>query len=380
MKNTIKYSFVNSGYWMTFCAVYGYANYYMLNKGFLSNQIGIVIAVGNLIAFFVQPTLATFADNTKKYKLNQIIIFLSLIILVLALLLLIQPNNNLMTAIIFALFITLLFALQPLINSISGRFETNNIEINFGIARSMGSLSYAIISYLLGYLITIFDNKVVIVSIIIVCLIMIISTLILKIPDSHIDNSGIRGSYFDFFKKYPRFIFIFFGVACLFYFHTFANVFMLQIVLSLGGTAKDLGFIIAIAAAVEIPTMFFFSKLLKRFTVTNLFTISALFFTIKSFALYLSPSITVIIFQQILQMFAFALYIPSAVIYTNITIDPEDTIKGQALLTTANTLGATSCSLISGYLLNVISVSNTTLIGAFISLVGTVLIVYSINR
>jgi PPP family 3-phenylpropionic acid transporter len=380
MKNTFKYAVVNSGYWMTFCAIYGYANYYMLSKGFLSNEIGIVIAVGNLMAFFIQPIIAAFADNSKKINLKQIIIILSSLILILAIILLIKPNNNMLTALMFAIFITLLFGLQPLINSICGRFEANGININFGIARSMGSLSYAFISYLLGYLITIYDTKIIIITVIIVTILMIISMLMIKIPKPKIQHSIQAGNYKEFFKKYPKFIFIFFGVACLFYFHTFANVFMLQIVLDLGGTAKNLGTIIAIAAAVEIPTMFFFSKLLKKFTVTNLLNISVIFFSIKAFALYLSPSISMVILQQVLQMFAFALYIPAGIIYVNLQVEPEDAIKGQALLTTANTLGATTCSLISGYLLTVTTVSTTTLFGAFVSLAGTVFIIYAIKK
>jgi PPP family 3-phenylpropionic acid transporter len=209
---------------------------------------------------------------------------------------------------------------------------------------------------------------------------MIVSSLIIKIPKPRTHNKNKTGNYKDFFIKYPKFIFIFFGVACLFYFHTFANLFMLQIVIDLGGTAKDLGTIIAIAAAVEIPTMFFFSKLLKKFTVSNLLNISVIFFTIKAFTLYLAPSISMVILQQLLQMFAFALYIPAAVIYVNLQVEPEDAVKGQALLTTANTLGATTCSLISGYLLTVTTVSNTTLVGAFVSLAGTIFIIYAIKK
>ena len=94
MKNTIRYSLVNSGYWMTFCAIYGYANYYMLNRGFLSNEIGMVVAAGNLLAFFIQPLLATFADRSRKYELSQIIIALSSAIVILSLVLMVNPDKQ----------------------------------------------------------------------------------------------------------------------------------------------------------------------------------------------------------------------------------------------------------------------------------------------
>ena len=43
--------------------------------------------------------------------------------------------------------------IQPLFNSIAFSFEKYGIEINFGLARGLGSAAYALVSLAVGYIV-----------------------------------------------------------------------------------------------------------------------------------------------------------------------------------------------------------------------------------
>lgn len=167
------------------------------------------------------------------------------------------------------------------------------------------------------------------------------------------------------------------GVALLFAFHNIINNYLYQIMQPLGGTAADMGTSLSIAAACELPTMFLFSWLLKHFKCKSLIRTAALFFTLKAVLILTAGQIWMINLAQVLQMFAFALHTAASVYYTNQIIPKKDQVKGQALMTTANTVGGVLGSLLGGQLLNYLSVSSMLLIGTVISAAGTIIVFLS---
>ena len=54
---------------------------------------------------------------------------------------------------------TLMLTMQPFINSLTFAFEKNGIHINFGLARGIGSVAYAVMSLILGNIVAIFSPE-----------------------------------------------------------------------------------------------------------------------------------------------------------------------------------------------------------------------------
>lgn len=379
MQTTVKYSFINASYWMMFCAIYGFSNFYMLEYGLISSEIGVILAIGNISAFFLQPIIAAFADSTNRFSLNQLILGVLLIFMIVITILGFLTDQKYVIGSMFSVLVALLFILQPLINSISGNFESHNIPINFGVARSMGSLFYALASYVIGIMITHFEPKVILVSATVFVALLFFSTLVLKIPPAkkeHESASDLVG----FFRIYPHFIGIIIGVACAFFFHTVSNVYLFQILKQYGGDSSDLGLTLSLAAVFEVPTMFLFSKLAKKVPVSTLFKISAFFFVIKAIVLLNANSVFLVQAQQILQAFAFALFIPASVEYINKAVAPKDRVKGQALLTTANTLGATASTLIGGAIISTKDVHYMLFISTIVVSIGFFVTLLSVKK
>lgn len=211
--------------------------------------------------------------------------------------------------------------------------------------------------------------------------IFVFSTFILKIPAAKKENEHESASdILGFFKEYPHFIGIMLGIACAFFFHTISNVYLFQILENYGGDSTDLGVSLALAAVFEVPTMFLFSKIVKRVNVSLLFKISGFFFMVKAVVLLNANSVFLIQSQQIFQAFAFALFTPASVEYVNRTIKPKDRVKGQALLTTANTLGATISNLVGGTILSTKGVHSMLFIGTIVVSFGFIIFLVSIKK
>lgn len=382
----IRYSMIHGLYWMTYCAMIGYASVFLLNKGFNNSLIGVILAASNIIATVAQPAFAAYADSKNKISLKNLI---SLIIIVIiagsfSVNFFKSPSITLIAVIIMVF--TLTMSLQPLINSLSFEFESYGYEVNFGLARGIGSVSYAIISLLLGYVVEKYNPEVLPVFYVLLTIGLIILIYTFSLPretnstmahERHCVRIGSDISIIGFCKKYKKFMIFLLGIICIFLDHTIINNFFIQVMTNVGGTSKDMGNAIFLAAVLELPTMSLFTKMKDKINCRKLIMISGAAFTVKHIITYFSTSVVMIYLAQIIQIAGYALFIPASVYYVSRLIDKSDMVKGQALVTGAITISGVFASLLGGILIDTLGVSPMLLIGAIVSIFGTILIFFT---
>ncbi|WP_426348335.1 MFS transporter [Alloiococcus sp. CFN-8] len=384
---TVKYSLVQGSYWAAFCSVIGYASPFLLSRDFTASNIGVLMAWGNVLSVILQPLVASMADRSRRVRLNALSAIIASIGLFSAALLYIIPNSFYITAGLFAVILTITSMMMPMVNSLSVKLTNRGYNVNYGIARGVGSLAYAGVSYLLGYLIKFYGENIIIVVVLILYMILVLILLWFKAPKEELlrENSSTeqdaapleKDSLLTFIKRYKRFFFMNIGIICLFTFHNIINTYLLQIMVNVGGDSRDMGVSIAIAALLELPTMFLFSIIVKRVEANKLLKIAAIFFTIKAIAFYLSSSVLGIHISQLFQSVSFALYIPASVHYTNILMSNSDKIKGQAMISAAMTAAGVTGNLLGGYLLDASGAEAMLLVGLIFSIVGMVIFLLS---
>lgn len=399
---TIKFALLQGSYWMSFCAVYNFATVYLLSKSFSSKEVGVMLAAINIFAAVLQPLVANFADQTQRISLKNLVAVIVLIILFITFILPAASNIFLATGILFFLICTLMVTIQPLINSLGMEYIGKGIPVDFGIARSMGSLSYAVTSFVLGNLIEKNGTGILPYSYIFIFALILIFTYTYKLPKSiskplpnqektlsayaesievveMITDSGASG-FSAYFKKYKRFVYYLIGLVFLFTCFNLINIYMIKIIENVGGNKADLGTAIALAAILELPVMFFFTKLLKRFNNTTLLKISVVVLSLKAIATLLAKSIGMIYFAQAFQLLSYAIFIPASIHYVGQVMDMKDRIKGQAFTSVTMTLGGVTGSLLGGWLLSATSIYNMLLLGTLLSLIGSVIAYFSIEN
>lgn len=393
---TIKYSGLQGGFWMSFCICFSYASIYLLSRGYSNSQIGLVIAVAGVISSVLQPLVAGLADGEGRYTLRGLIMFLSVIMLLSAIILLLPQLHFLWIAVLYIVLLAVLQILTPLVNAIGMDWINKGIPVNFGLARGVGSVSYALISFVAGIVIERHSASVVPLFIILCYCIVFIAAYIFRLPDrtgageyAGQADSGAQTAQaapddgaqeLSFFRTYRRFFVLLAGISFVFVSHNMLNNYMFQVMSYHHGGSSETGIASGIAAALELPTMIAFSYLIKKASSGTLLKVSCIFFALKAFLTFTAVDIAGVYLAQIAQIGGFALSVPASVYYTNSLIRPKDRAKGQSFMTVTNTVGSIFGSTLGGLILDVSGVPAMLIAATLAAVLGTLLAFVSTEK
>ena len=412
----IEYSCIHGTYWMFYGVVSSFASVFLLAKGFSNWNIGVTLAVANVLAVVLQPIIADIADRAKKLSVIGISEILTVMMMVVTVGMFAFSNSMIALAIVFILLIAWHTVLQPLFNSLTFTLEEAGVHINFGIARSMGSLAYAALVAVLG---TIVENHG-IMSLPItgeIILVMLLASLILtkKAYDKGKDmqkadgrkaenlqsaeaagNSGAEKvlseekaadlceeesiNLIQFIKRNKFFFLVNVGVIGLYFSNSVLNNYMMQIVEAVGGNSEDMGRIFSVMAFCEIPTMVCFDLLRKKFSCQFMLKVASVGFTVKIALCWLADSVTMIFLAQFVQLVSFALFLPAMVHFIDEIMSKGEAVKGQALFTTMITVTTVIASLVGGAILDMSGAKTLTFIATIATAVGAAMIIATVDK
>ena len=376
----IEYFSLQSLFWMTYCMVVGFSVTYLLSCGYTNSEAGYILASANICALILQPFFADLADRSKKINAMTIFLVSIEIIFVCSIGLFFISVRSLMLTLIYVVMITLANAVIAFLTSIQFLMDTSKSKINFGLCRAGGSLCFAILSALMGIMIERIGMKSIPLALFIITLLIIGLCIFIT---RHSINGNIKAvltlekkrssSLFVFFKENLRFMILSIAMLFIYYAHAFITNFTISIVRNVGGDNREMGYLIAFMALMELPGMIGFKEISRRFKVSSLLLFSMIMFSIKAIIVWLSPSLMTLTFGFALQVVSFALYIPASVQYANIIIDEKDTVKAQMMFNLMQTGGAVFSSIIGGWLIDFSGISHALLVGAILSCIGTMI-------
>ena len=377
---TLQSSFIQGFFWANFCAIFVYAAKYMLDSGLTNSIIGVVIACGSALSAVMQPIVGAWADRSRRMIIRRLINGTAgFMILLCCVLLLPETGSAITVAVTYALLIAALQIITPLTYSLSMFFSERGVRINFGVSRAAGSLTYAGASALLGILVEKYSTAAVPCSIIVLCVLLILSVSTFRFKGIDECNStdaarSSRRSIFEFFKNHRRFTIVLFGNILLFISYNIISNYSYQIFSYHGYGSSEMGIAISFAAVMELPTLFLLSKINRKFASGALLKFSAVFIFIKIFLLFLAKDLTMILVAMGTQIFGYALFAGISVYYVTHSVEQENLSLGQSLMTMTITVGAVLGSLLGGRLLDAASVP--VLLGAAsgFALLGAVII------
>lgn len=370
-------------YWMAFCAISGFATVFLISKNISSSQIGIIIAIGSILSVVMQFFTADIIKLMPGMTVRKFMTCLFLIGGLTSLGVLIFNQNNVVLACLYCLLFIILYTTQPLVTTLIYEYANQGLEIVFASTRGVGSLVYALTSFVLGLwlerssslsLPTLFSFA-----------LFVLTILLVSMPEVSTANSVDitkelhATSLLDFPRKYPGFLFFVSALVLIFGFHTLTNVYLPQMVQAVGGGNKQIGFAIALAGLCELPTMLGFKKLEDKINVVMLLRIAVVFFVVKALIYVWASSFIGIQLSQLLQMFSFALITPAYAHYVNELMTPVDRIKGQTFVMAGVTLGNVLGSLAGGFILDVAPVKVMLQVGLGLTILGMTLALFSLK-
>ena len=379
---TFHYMIITGGFWMTFCVVTAYAAVFLHGAGYDDQELGIILALGNVGGALLSPVLGAWIDRNRKIRHAQVIYALLGIQMILLVLLRVNPQKNLLCAACYVLYLAFVMPVNALNLDLCVRLEHARAPLNFGLARSMGSFAFVILSTLLGILTEMLDYTMLPFAGMAVVLLQTAGNRLIdrdlraaeqSIPESESLVHERASSLMTFIGENRAFCLMLFGTIIIFIAHNTDGNFLINLVENLGGGPAIMGYLAAFTAIVEVPVMMFSDRLPKKWSRVQYIRLAFVFFVLKTLAYALAPSIPLLFASRILQAPSYALYTVLIVGYADEVVARKDSAKAQSLAFSMTTIGSVLASLIGGSMFKTEGVRPTMLTATVFALVGAVI-------
>ena len=386
-KVTFHYMIITGGFWMAFCVVTAYAAVYLQGIGCSNTELGLILALGNVGGALLGPALGARIDRNRNLRHASVINVLLAVQVVLLVLLRVHPAHDLLTAVCYVLYMTAMMPVNAVNLDLCVRLERAKAPLNFGLARSMGSFSFVILSTLLGIITARWGFLTLPLAGLAVVLIQFAGNRLIDRdlrnaeavmpPEENIIEER-SSSLPEFIRENRMFCLMLFGTIIIFIAHNMDGNFLINEIRNLGGDTAIMGYVAAFTAITEVPVMIFASKLPKKWETVQYIRLAFVFFVIKILAYALAPSIPWFFAARVLQAPSYALYTVLIVGYADRQVARKDSAKAQSLAASMPTVGSVLASLIGGAMFDSVGVRPTMLtataiaaLGAVIALAGT---------
>ena len=379
---TFHYMIITGGFWMAFCVVTAYAAVYLQGIGCTNAELGLILALGNVGGALLSPVLGARIDRNRNLRHAAVINVLLAVQAALLVVLRLHPRHDLLTAACYVLYMAAMMPVNAVNLDLCVRLERAKAPLNFGLARSMGSFSFVILSTLLGVITARWGHLSLPFAGLAVIALQFFGNRIIDrdlreaesaLPPDETAAAEKSSSLPVFIRENRMFCLMLFGTIIIFIAHNMDGNFLINEIRALGGDTAVMGYVAAFTAIVEVPVMMFASKLPKKWSTVQYIRLSFVFFVLKILAYALAPTIPLFFAARILQAPSYALYTVLIVGYADRQVARKDSAKAQSLAFSMTTVGSVLASLIGGAMFDAAGVKTTMLTAAAIAAAGAII-------
>ena len=352
------YIAMQMGFWAMFAAIVAYQTALLLERGFTNGEAGLMTSVRCLAGIVFQPLLGGFADRHPGVPLKGIVGVSLALSLAAGVWYWAEPAMGLaQTALVWVVIGGLGVSSYPLMDAMAVQFINDGVPIRYSLGRGLGSLAYAVVCVLLGLQVGQWGVETTLVTFLLLTAAEI--ALVFTYPTWHPHAPAAQAeqarpqSALSLLRSSPRFTLMLAGVLFGLTAVLPLSNFLVNVILSRGGTAADLGLAMFLMGGFELPAAFLFPKLLRRLGSGRILVLSMAFCTLKGVALLLTWNLAGVLLCQPLQMLGYGLFTPASVYFVNESVPPADRVRGQTIMMVAsNGLGGMLGGMLAGFTLD----------------------------
>ena len=353
------YIAMQMGFWAMFAAIVAYQTALLLERGFTNGEAGLMTSVRCLAGIVFQPLLGGFADRYPGVPLKGIVGVSLALSLAAGVWYWAEPAMGLaQTALVWVVIGGLGVSSYPLMDAMAVQFINDGVPIRYSLGRGLGSLAYAVVCVLLGLQVGQWGVETTLVTFLLltaaeIALVFTYPTWHPKAPAEGRAAAERPQSALSLLRSNPRFTLMLAGVLFGLTAVLPLSNFLVNVILSRGGTAADLGLAMFLMGGFELPAAFLFPKLLRRLGSGRILVLSMAFCTLKGVALLLTWNLAGVLLCQPLQMLGYGLFTPASVYFVNESVPPADRVRGQTIMMVAsNGLGGMLGGMLAGFTLD----------------------------
>ena len=385
---TVHYSLIQFFFWFSYGATVSFAGVYLLSNGATNTVCGIVSAVASALSVFIQPWVASYADRENSLSVKTLVLILDgLMLSCFAVLAFLFGKGWLVNSLILGFAILGAHVLLPIVNSLATETINAGKKLNFSLARGIGSIGYAVMSFSLGKIAAKLGAQALprVTAATLLAFLVLTAAFPFEKRKKTNDMAGLSGenapvSASSFFGRYRTFSFALIGCSLVFASHTYINSFVYQIAVGKGGTSENMGVAMGLAGIIEILPMLVFALLLKKKSAGFWMCFSSIFFALKCLGTLLAPTIPAFYAVQLFQPLGWGLMTVASVYYVNSIMEDRDRIKGQAYMTMTLSIGTIIGTLTGGVLIDHFGVNGMLAVSVAAGVLGMAVLMITIGR
>ena len=269
----IDYALIQAFFWMLYCPAGVFVSAILLEKEYSNFSIGVIIAVGSLLAILMETIIAHITDRVSSLTDIKMIKILIFALILAVLLVLFIGEKSIALTIAYIGLIVIHTTMHPFVNALSFTLEETGYQVSYGAGRSMGSLAAGLMCFAMGYFIAWFNSDVVLYA---ALFLLVLMALVIFRTDYHYKNAMVSSEIQmkaiskertndpaeevqigmpEFIRRNKIFVVMSVGIIGLFFGNVIVENFALQIVQSIGGSTENMGIIIFLLSIFEMPTM-----------------------------------------------------------------------------------------------------------------------------
>lgn len=255
-------------------------------------------------------------------------------------------------------------------------------QIDYAYTRSFGSLSFALISVLLGILIQRFTMASLPIMLALFCSIVGVCACMIPLPPKQkLEKMKKSSLWVAFSQLLKNRIYVLLLIGCFLLsipggaFFTYFSVYFTQ----LGGSEPALGLAMFVLAVVEVPVMLFYSRLERKFGVKTLVAVAIFGYGLKNLCLSMASSAFVATACLALQVFGLALVIPASQSLIAQYTPIECSATAQSIYFSVEALGFIAANILCTWLVSFVSLQGVFAITSVFVFAGTLIFLYGIQ-
>ena len=383
MKLNIHYTLVLAVYWFLSAILSVFLIPLLRERGFDTGQISILIAVRSVSSMIFQPLIASFAQrHSKTIPIRFIVLILCLIGVAATLVHLLFEIGFTVAIAVFVVYGGTLTCSSALIDAMSNQYVVAGKKLNYTVARTVGSATWAFAALGLGNMIDFNGQGNTLLVIQIAALLLLgILTVLLEDPDNSSQSIRVKTckedetghAIIDIIKGYPEFTLVLFASVFIFIAHGINMTYLINKIEAVGGGTSELGIAQFLLAIAEIFVPLYFFKLKNKFRIEGVVCIALTACSLRVVVTSLAPSIIVIYMGQLIESLV-ALYYSGFVTFIREKLDRNDHIKAQGILAAVQSAAGCLGTLLAVVVLNVTDVPELFVIISIIAVLGVALL------
>ena len=371
-----KYNLLYFLYCIAGCCLVEFVTVFLLYRGVSNTQIGLVTGIGCVSSIFLSPWLTGLLGRSPRLNVRDVLGGVYLFMAAVFILLAYMPMPAVAVMAGYTVIYCLYMGTYSFLQVMASDYTAAGMDINFGLARGLGSASWAIAALLLGMAVDATSPAVTGAAFMAATAVMVLLMRTMPVAPSQTGSEEKSGSAIAVLKDYPVFFMILLGFTLCKVGMTPLLTYLPNIMTNLGGSTGMFGVAIFVMALSETPVMAMAGRWMEKMDILTLTVIGGIAYVARNFIICFATSVPMLMVGMVFQGFSYGLLTVVAAYYAMYRLKGSDQAMGQTMTTVmTNGFGSTIGNVAGGVLQDTLGINSMYIFACGMTVLGALVII-----